>query len=346
MALARGGDYFYRPGGQACKTPPSRPARCVTPTGAAQSVDPRTPMRANAMTELPKHDRYDFSPIDERPDYTWPNGTRLAVYFGNNIEEFAFRSGLGDNGAPTPPPTHRTYAVRDYGNRVGMWRLFDLLDDIGAPASHNMNAAVLRYAPKITERIIERGDEIVGHGRTNSERQDGLPEAGEAALIRESTEEIERHWGRRPTGWLSPFLAETDVTPDLLREAGYTYTLNWPFDDQPAWMRTRSGPLLSVPYSVEINDLPVIRNHWHYTPRQFADLIRDQFDEMLEESRRRPLVFCFSLHTFVLGYPFRIRPLREVMKHVVAHRNDIWLTTPGEIAAYCAGLPAGTIPGS
>ena len=105
--------------------------------------------------------------------------------------------------------------------------------------------------------------------------------------------------------------------------------MNWPFDDQPIWMRTRTGPLLYVPYSTEINDLPVLINTWRYTPRQFAELIIDQFDEMLEESRRRPLVFCFSLHTFVLGHPFRIRPLRQAMQHIMKHRDDIWLTTPG-----------------
>ena len=295
--------------------------------------------------EFSRHDRYDYVPIDERPDYTWPNGKRLAVYFGNNVEEFAFREGLNEAGLAAPPPTHRTFASRDYGNRVGIWRLFDLLDDLGVPASHNVNTAVFEHAPQVAERIGERGDEMIGHGRTNSERQDGLPEADEKEMIEHCAEMIARHGGKRPTGWLSPFLAETAVTPDLLKEAGYGYTLNWPFDDQPVWMRTRAGPLLYVPYSVEINDLPVIVNTWRYTPRQFAELIVDQFDEMLEESRRRPLVFCFSLHPFVLGHPFRIRPLRRAMEHVVRHRDDIWLTTPGEIAAWCKTLPPGTVPG-
>lgn len=296
--------------------------------------------------DFPRHDRYDYVPIDERPDYSWPDGKRLAVYFGNNVEEFAFRSGLSEAGTPTPPPTQRTYALRDYGNRVGIWRMFDLLDDLGAPASHNINTAVLEYCPQIAARIKERGDEMIGHGRTNSERQDGFSEEEERTLINHSAETIEEHWGQRPTGWLSSFLAETDATPDLLKEAGYDYTMNWPFDDQPIWMRTRSGALLYVPYSTEINDLPVLINTWRYTPRQFAELIIDQFDEMLEESRRRPLVFCFSLHTFVLGHPFRIRPLRGAMEHIMKHRDDIWLTTPGGIAAYCKTLPAGVIPGS
>ena len=224
--------------------------------------------------------------------------------------------------------------------------MFDLLDDLDAPASHNINTSVLEYCPQIAERIKERGDEMIGHGRTNSERQDVFSEEDERALIKHSAEAIEQCLGKRPTGWLSSFLAETDVTLDLLKDAGFDYSMNWPFDDQPIWMRTRSGPLLYVPYSTEINDLPVLINTWRYTPRQFAELIIDQFDEMLEESRRRPLVFCFSLHTFVLGHPFRIRPLRQAMQHIMKHRDDIWLTTPGGIAAYCKTLPAGTIPGS
>jgi peptidoglycan/xylan/chitin deacetylase (PgdA/CDA1 family) len=296
--------------------------------------------------DFPRHDRYDFIPIDERPDYSWPDGKRLAVYFGNNVEEFAFGAGLNEAGLPTPVPTQRTYAQRDYGNRVGIWRMLDLFDDLGAPASHNINTAIFEYSPQVAKRIKDRGDEMIGHGRTNSERQDTFSEAEEKEMIDHCVEAIEENWGKRPTGWLSPFLAESEVTPDLLKEAGFDYILNWPCDDQPFWMRTRSGPLLYVPYTIALNDLPVLINTWRYTPRQYAEMLIDQFDEMLEESQRRPLVFCFSLHTFVLGHPFRTRALRQAMEHIMKHRDDVWVTTPGEIAAYCKTLPAGIIPGS
>ena len=192
--------------------------------------------------EFPRHDRYDFVPIDERLDYSWPDGKRLAVYFGNNIEEFAFRAGLNEAGLPAPIPATRTYAQRDYGNRVGIWRMLDLLDDLGAPASHNINTAIFDHSPQVAKRIKERGDEMIGHGRTNSERQDVFSEAEEKEMIEHCVEAIENNGGKRPTGWLSPFLAESTVTPDLLKEAGYDYTLNWPCDDQPFWMRTRAGP--------------------------------------------------------------------------------------------------------
>ena len=295
--------------------------------------------------KLPKHDRYDYSALPGRPDYSWPDGKRLAVCVCNNIETFGFLSGLGsDHTNPSAAQTSRNYAWRDYGNRVGIWYLFDLLDELGLPASHNVNSLVLDECPEIVERIKARGDEVIGHGRTNAERQDVLDEADEARLIAEATELITRHFGKPPAGWLGPYIVETLVTADLLREAGYTYVLDWPADDQPFWMRTRAGPLLSVPYSIELNDSPaqVFR---HHTGREFEEMMIDHFDEMLAQSARRPLVYSVVLHPFVIGQPFRLRAFRRAMDHILAHRDDLWLTTPGGIADYCMGLPPGTVPG-
>ncbi|HEX6442418.1 MAG TPA: polysaccharide deacetylase, partial [Stellaceae bacterium] len=120
---------------------------------------------------------------------------------------------------------------------------------------------------------------------------------------------------------------------------------DWALDDQPVWLRTRSGPILSVPYPIELNDLPAMLFR-HHTGRQFAEMIIDQFDEMLEQSRKYPLVFAVALHPFIIGQPFRLRALRGALRHIMAHRDDIWLTTPGEIARYCESLPNGTVPGS
>jgi len=294
--------------------------------------------------DLPKHDRYDYTPLSARPVYDWPGGERLAVCICNNIEVFAFLSGLGSDSAQVgAPQSTRNYAWRDYGNRVGQWYLFDLLDELGVPASHNVNSLLLDACPAIVERIKARGDEVIGHGRTNAERQDTLPEPEEARLIAESTEGIERHFGRRPEGWLGPYLAQSPVTLDLLKEAGYEYVLDWPADDQPFWMRTRAGPILSVPYSIEINDSPAVVFRQH-SAREFEAMMIDQFDEMLVQSARRPLVYTAVIHPFVIGQPFRLRAFRRAMEHILRHRDSLWLTTPGEIARYCAGLPDGTIP--
>ena len=179
--------------------------------------------------DLPKHDRYDYSALPTRPDYSWPGGKRLAVCIGNNIEHFAFLSGLGSDGTQAgAPQSTRNYAWRDYGNRVGQWYMFDLLDEMAVPAAHNVNSLMLDACPEIVERIKARGDEVVGHGRTNAERQDVLPEAEEARLIADSSEGIARHFGKPPEGWLGPYLAQSPVTLDPLKEAGYSYVLDWP----------------------------------------------------------------------------------------------------------------------
>jgi len=296
--------------------------------------------------KLPFHDRYDYVPITKRPVYDWPEGKRLAVAFNNNIEWFAFGAGLGSDSTGLPmPQSQRNYAWRDYGNRVGIWSYLDLLDEFGLPGAHNVNSAVLEACPEIVERLKGRGDEFVGHGRTNSERQDVLWEADEARLIAECTEIVTGLSGRRPEGWLGPYIAQTRVTLDLLKEAGYRYVMDWALDDQPIWMRTRSGPILSVPYPLELNDSPSLLNRQH-TGRQFAEMIVDQFDEMLEQSRKYPLVFSVALHPFIIGQPFRLRALRRALAHIMERRDEVWITTPGEIARYCAGLPKGTIPGS
>ena len=293
--------------------------------------------------DIKYHDRYAFSALPDRPLYDWPGGKRLAVCLCNNIEWFSFMTGLGsDHTQPGAAQTTRNYAWRDYGNRVGLWYLFDLLDELGLPTSHNLNAAVLDNCPQIVDRIRARGDEVIGHGLTNSERQDIMDEPTERAMIEATTDAISRHFGAPPRGWLGPYIVQSDVTLDLLQEAGYSYMLDWPADDQPFWMKTRTGRILSVPYSIEVNDSPaqVFR---HHTGREFEEMIIDHFDEMLVQSRKYPLVFNIVLHPFVIGQPFRLHALRRALTRLLEHRDELWLTTPGGIADHIAGLPEGTV---
>lgn len=290
------------------------------------------------LITLARHDRYDYSPIVERPDFSWPDGKRLAVSICNNIEVFSYLTGMGsDSAVVTGPQTTRNYAWRDYGNRVGQWYLFDLLDELSFPAAHNFNSLLFDNCPQIADRLLARGDEFVGHGRTNAERQADLGEDEERALIVEATEAIKAYTGKQPAGWLSPYLVQTGVTLDLLKEAGYGYMLDWPADDQPFWMRTRAGPLLSVPYSIEINDSPTMIFR-QQGAADFERMMIDQFDEMLLQSRKWPLVYTIVLHPFVIGQPFRLRALRRALTHIARHRSDIWITTPGEVATHFAGL--------
>jgi allantoinase len=295
---------------------------------------------------LPTHGRYAYSSIVSRPDYTWPGGKRLAVYIAFNIEAFGF--GVGKGAAIAPPDqaqSHSIFSWRDYGNRVGIWRLLELFDELDLPAEAQMNTAIYDLCPDIPARLRQRGDEIVGHGVTNSEEQGHLPEERERELIASVTATITKQEGAPPVGWMSPWLSNSPVTLDLLKAAGYRYVMDWTMDDQPIWMKTRSGPILAMPYPIEVNDTRGVI-WYHYTSAEFADAIVDQFDEMLAQSARQPLVCPISLHPFVMGRPYRIRQLRRALTHIAAHRDRVWLTRPRDICAHVESLPKGVVPGS
>lgn len=299
---------------------------------------------------LPTHERYELSMIDERPVYDWPDGKRLAMYVGTNIESFAFGAGVGSDPAHGEAGLHqnqRNYAWRDYGLRIGVWRMFDLLDEFAIPAAHNASAMLYEQCPEIMDRIRDRGDEVVGHGRTQSERQGGMWTFDEARMIQNVTQTIARHEGSPPTGWMGPGMSHSPVTIDLLKEAGYQYLMDWCCDDQPFWMKTRSGSILSLPYSLEVNDSIVLLLR-QQTTREFADMIIDQFEEMIEQCTRQPLVFTFAIHAHVMGQPFRLKLLREVFEHITNHprRDLIWFTHPRDIAKHVMALPAASLPGS
>jgi len=292
---------------------------------------------------LRDHGRYPYSPIPDRPVYDWPGGRRLAVYVALNLEVFAFGEGLGAELAPGgPEPDILNHAWRDYGNRVGAWRLFELFEALRMPAAALVNSALYAHCPALMAAVRARGDEIVGHGRTNSERQGVLDEAGERALIAEATAAIAGAEGAPPAGWLGPWISESAHTPDLLKEAGYRYLLDWAMDDQPVWMATRSGPILSVPYPQELNDIPAIVAR-KMDADAFADMIVDQFEEMRDQSADQPLVMGVALHAYLVGQPHRLRHLRRALSRIAA-ATDVWLATPGAIAAHVAALPPGTVP--
>jgi allantoinase len=290
---------------------------------------------------LPTHGRYPYSAIVDRPAYDWPNGKRLAVYIALNLEHFAFGEGLGAELAPGgPQPDVLNFAWRDYGNRVGVWRLLALFDELALPASVLVNSSIYGHCPQVMDAVRARGDEVVGHGRTNAERQGVLTEDDERRLIDETTAVIAAAEGKPPLGWLGPWISQSAVTPDLLREAGYAYLLDWCMDDQPVWMATRGGGrILSVPYPQEINDIPsiVVRRD---SASAFADMIIGNFDEMLEQSRRQPLVMGVALHPYIVGQPYRLRELRRALGHIAARRDDVWITTAGAVAAHASALAA------
>ena len=283
---------------------------------------------------LPSHGRFAYSPITRRPRWRWPNGAGLAVYIGFNLEHFAFGEGLGANiGPASPQPDVLNYSWREYGNRVGAWRCLELFDALGLPTAAILNTALYDHCPELIEAFVARGDELVGHGHTNAERQASFPVEDERALLAACRARIHAQSGVEARGWLSPWISESSVTPDLLAETGYAYTLNWCHDDQVTPMATRSGKTLwSVPYPQEMNDIPMIVAR-QMDGKDFAGMIIDNFDEMLEQSARQPLVMGIALHPYIVGQPYRLRHLRRALAHIAAARDagQIWMTTPGAI---------------
>ena len=259
-------------------------------------------MTARWPNKLPSHDRFDYSPITRRPDYRWPNGARLAVYLGFNLEHFAFGEGLGARiGPPSPEPDVLNHGWREYGNRVGAWRCLELFDSLGLSTGALINTALYDHCPELLRAVQLRGDELIGHGHSNAERQGDYSELGERALLERCRDRITGESGIAPAGWLSPWISESAVTPDLLVETGYSYTLNWCHDDQPTRMRTRTGTSLwAVPYPQELNDIPMIIAR-QMDAKDFATMIIDNFDEMREQARAQPLVMGVALHPYIVG---------------------------------------------
>jgi peptidoglycan/xylan/chitin deacetylase (PgdA/CDA1 family) len=282
---------------------------------------------------LRSHGRYDFDSLHSRPAGCWPGGARLAFYVALNLEQYSFGDGLvEDLVPPLAQPDVMNYSWRDWGNRVGAWRLLTMFRELGFAPSLLVNTALYETAPGLIEAFRGLGSAIVSHGRTNAETQAGLDETAETALILEARDTIERHEGKPPCGWLGPWISETELTPDLLYEAGFDYVLDWAMDDQPVWLRTRGGRILSVPYPQELNDANavVLRRD---TGREFAAIIVDQCDELLEHGGSQPLVMGVALHAHVSGQPFRLRPLRQALRHVLAQRSVVWIADTDRIAA-------------
>ncbi|HEV7912799.1 MAG TPA: polysaccharide deacetylase family protein [Albitalea sp.] len=291
------------------------------------------------MRALASHGRFGYSAITQRPVHDWPDGSRLAIYIGFNLEHFDFGAGLGAALAPAGAGVDvMNHAWREYGNRVGAWRCLELFDSLRLPTAAIVNTALYDHCPELVAAFAARGDEIVGHGHTNSQAQGGLPADEERQLLADCRDRIAAASGRAPQGWLSPWISESRDTPDLLAATGYRYTLNWCHDDQPVRLRTSAGPLWSVPYPQELNDIPAIVAR-RMSGGDFADMIVDQFDEMLEQSQAQPLVMGIALHPYLVGQPHRLRPLRRALAHIVATGRG-WWTTPSRICDAVDALEA------
>jgi peptidoglycan/xylan/chitin deacetylase (PgdA/CDA1 family) len=279
-----------------------------------------------------ENNRYDYSPIIKRKDLKWPNGARVALWVCPNIEYFYIDKPLrGGFGAPHLPDV-TGYTLRDYGSRIGIFRLMEVLDKHGVRASVLLNADVCKKQPEIIEEGNKRKWEWLGHGLTNNLALNDYPPEDEQRIIREVTETITLSTGKKPKGWLGPGLIETFDTPDLLAAEGYEYVCDWGCDDQPVPMRVKGGRMIVVPYEQGINDINSFlrRNH---TPEQYLRMVCDQFDTLYEEGARGGRVMAIPLHPFIIGFPFRIRYLDKALEHICSHK-DVWRATGWEIAEW------------
>ena len=284
--------------------------------------------------------------IANRPVYDWPGGKGLAVYLGLNLETFSFGEGLGAKLVPAlGEPDVLNYAWRDCGNRVGAWRLLDCSRKPRFPASVLVNSALYDEAPELMAAFRARGDEIVGHGRTNSERQGAFGEEAEAAHDRRS-HPAHRRGGRhaRRAAGSAPGSRSQRVTA---RPAGA----------RPATSTASTGRWTTSLYSCAPRRPPAALGALSAGAQRYSRDCRAPgerrgvrraiiaaFDEMLEQSRQAPLVMGIALHPYIVGQPHRLRPLRRALKHIAARRDEIWITTAGAIAAHALALPQGTVP--
>lgn len=280
---------------------------------------------------------FSYSPITERPPLHLPGGKRIAVWIGLNVEYYEYgkpalslaqyTSGL------TPDPLNSGW--REYGPRVGFWRMLDIFDRLGIQPTAILNSDVIERYPAIVKAGVERGWTWVAHGKNNSTWQVGMEPAAERAYIAEVVDLIEDATGRRPRGWLGPSLTASPATIDLLAELGLSYCLDWGIDDEPVRFTVAEGELLSIPYSTELNDIPAYSLHGQTGP-EFKQTLIDQFDQLRAEGAARPRVMGFGLHPFLSGQPYRARYFAEALEHM-ARFDDVWFTTPDEIAAWHLG---------
>jgi peptidoglycan/xylan/chitin deacetylase (PgdA/CDA1 family) len=272
-----------------------------------------------------------YSPILHRPPLRWPNGARVALWVVPNIEHYEYLPKFVRTRDPWPRSPHPDvlgYAQRDYGNRVGLWRLFDLTDALGIRCTVSLNMAVLEHFPEILGAMEARGWEYMSHGIYNTRYHWDLSRGEERAAMEESKDIHQRLTGRRLRGWFSPAITNTLDTFELAAECGYDYTADLYHDDQPFPLKVKTGKLISMPYSVDINDVIVHRRGEEAA--EFARQIRDHFDTVYEEGAEQGRVMCIALHPYWVGQPHRIRTVRAAIEYVLSHPG-VWQTTAGEI---------------
>ena len=271
--------------------------------------------------------RAEYSPIVGRAPLKLPGGARVAVWPVINVEEWDINAPMARSVIPAPQgvtvlPDIANFSWFDYGLRVGFWRMKGVLDRHGIRATLSLNASVCKSYPVIVEESIKSGWEILGHGFI--QRALNLEE-DERDVIRRSIQLIKETTGKAPRGWMGPGLAETFDTPDILAEEGIEYVCDWVNDDQPYPMKVKSGSLVALPYTVELNDIPIYLIQNHPSPEIFQRA-KDHFDTLYEEAGEGARIMCVSTHPYITGAAHRIRYYNQVFEYIKRHEGVVFMT--------------------
>ena len=280
-------------------------------------------------------DRVDYSPIIARPIIKWPNDARVALWISPNVEHYEYMPDDDSARTPwprTPFPDVQQYSYRDYGNRVGFWRMLESLDKYNIRCCVSLNMAVLEHFPEIGQAMVQRDYDYMSHGIYNTRYLYTYTEDQEREFYRDTIDTLKLHTGKQLKGMLGPAISGTERTPDLMAEAGLIYHTDWMHDDQPVPIKVKSGKLVSVPYSIELNDSSLLRDN-HYEGDYFARICKAQFDQLYKEGAERGRVMCIALHPFLIGQPHRIKYLDDILSHIMSH-DGVWQTTADDIADY------------
>ncbi len=281
------------------------------------------------------HDRYAWSMLTDRPPVTWPGGATLALWVNVSVQHFVLNpvgQPLKLHGAMSMPyPDLRHYSLRDYGNRVGIYRFLDCFDRLGLRPSFAVNACLVQEQRALVQELVRRGDELLGHSWSmDTPHAGGLAEAAERELIRRSIDTLQQASGRPVRGWLGPGRLQSEHTPELLHEAGIQYFSDWVNDELPYRFHTQRGDLWSLPLCNELDDRFVVMDNQH-SEASWAQQVMDACDLLLAESRELGgRMLSLSLHPWVLGQPHRIKHLEAALAYVVA-QPGVWCAPAGEI---------------
>ena len=275
---------------------------------------------------------FPYSPMPRRPMVRWPNGKRLALWIIPNIEFFSLMEKVpaGAGGSGIAPPDIPSWAMRDYGNRIGVFRLMKVMERYGVRGTVALNSDLCAQHPQILEEGLARNWEFMGHNESNTRRLNEIDPATEGAVIHRTISTIADATKIKPRGWLSSGLQETWNSLEHLSEAGVDYVCDWANDDQPYEMTLSNGrPMLSIPYTYETNDKPAF-DKFHMSGPEFGAMIERQFDVLYRESEDSARVMAIALHPYLTGVPHRIDGFEKALAHICKH-EDVWLTTGSEI---------------